>query len=126
MIFSINFIVNSFNTFTQVDNTYLSYLSVISTIASTSILFLYSYFGAYLFNLSIPNEQLPWAETSSQPYLLQSLYKVLLVLTFKLRKTSQGTGLLYSLALVTSIVFVYRLYKLLMKSHMFDDMVYRV
>ena len=126
MILSILSIVNSFNTFTQVDNTYLSYLSLISTITSTLILLVYSYLGAYLFNLSIPNLQLPWAETSSQPYLLQTLYKVMLVLTFKLRQLSHDLGLLYSLALVTSIVFAYRLYQVMMRSHMFDDTVYRV
>ena len=50
----------------------------------------------------------------------------MLALTFKLRTSSNDAGLLYSLALVTMIVCGYRVYLLLLKSHMFDDTVYRV
>lgn len=103
---------------------YLKSISVICSILSTVILALYSYFGSYLFNLAIPNEQLPWADTSHQPFLLQTVFKLLLVLTFKLRGV--GEGVLYSLAILTTAAAIYRVYLLLLKSHMFDDLVFRV
>lgn len=71
--------------FSLVDNNYLKYISIITSIISTIILAMYSYMGSYLFNLNIPNETLPWSDTSHQPSLLSALFKLLLVLTFKLR-----------------------------------------
>lgn len=124
LILSSLFILHSFFTFTQIENTYLKYLSFISSIVSSGILFAYSYLGSYLFNLSIPNEQLPWSDTSHQPYLLQTIFKLLLVLTFKMRYFS--SVLIYSMAVVTAAICGYRLYLLLLKSHMFDDTVYRI
>ena len=56
LILSILFILHSFYTFTSLDNIYLRYISVLCSIASVLILFIYCYIGAYLFNLSIPNE----------------------------------------------------------------------
>ncbi|TNV87759.1 hypothetical protein FGO68_gene17348 [Halteria grandinella] len=52
------------------------------------------------------------------------MFKLLLVITFKLRDVS--FVLIYSLAAVTAVVCGYRLYLLLLKSHMFDDTVYRI
>lgn len=48
----------------------------------------------------------------------------MLVLTFKMRYYSDV--LIYTMALVTTAVCACRLYLLLLKSHMFDDTVYRV
>lgn len=124
LILSALFILHSLYSFQALENAYIKYLSVIFSITSAAILFLYTYFGSYLFNLCIPNEQLPWADTSHQPYLLQTLFKIMLVLTFKMRYYSDG--LIYTMALVTTVVCGYRIYLLLLKSHMFDDTVYRV
>lgn len=66
---------------------------------------------------------IPWADTSHQPHLLQTLIKILLVLCFKLRG---NTVVLYILAAIIMTVIIYRLYVLLLKSHMFEDTVYRI
>lgn len=124
LILSILFILHSLYSFTALENSYLKYISVISSIISAGILFVYSYIGSYLFNLCIPNEQLPWADTSHQPYLLQTLFKLMLVLTFKMRY--YNAALIYSMALVSTVICAYRIYLLLLKSHMFNDTVYRV
>lgn len=64
LILSFLFILHSLFTFTEVENSFLRYLSVMFSMASAGILFAYCYIGSYLFNLCIPNEQLPWSDTS--------------------------------------------------------------
>lgn len=66
---------------------------------------------------------IPWSETSYQPHLLQSIFKLLLAITFKLR--AQSPSLLYSLAVLVTLVSAYRLHFVLAKTHMFNELIYR-
>ena len=67
------FILNNLWSFSDNDGI-LKYVSIAATIVSASIIALFSYFGAHLLNLTIPNDGLlPWADVSHQPQLLLTL-----------------------------------------------------
>lgn len=108
------FILHSFFSFEDLESAYLKSISMTCTFISTAIMAIYTYFGSYLFNLTIPNDLIPWSCTSHQPYLMQCLFKLFLMLTLKLR--NENLALLYSLSTITALVCMYRLYLLLHKS----------
>ena len=61
---SILFILDNLFSFSKLESVYLKAVSAICSILSSIILVVYSYGGSYLFNLSIPNEHIPWSDTS--------------------------------------------------------------
>jgi hypothetical protein len=61
---SILLILDNLFSFSSLDSVYLKSISAICSILCSIILVVYSYAGSYLFNLSIPNEHLPWSDTS--------------------------------------------------------------
>ena len=79
------------------------------------ILFIYTYIGSIFFNLASPTNIIPWADNSPKPYQISCLVKIAFLLTVKLRGVSNV--LMYSLAFLTLLVLIYKVYIMLVKTH---------
>lgn len=90
-------IVDSFGSFQNIDNIYVRYVSTVCTILNACGIGQFAYIGAYLFKIQLPNELAPWSDTTHQPAFYGNLFKILLVLTLRLRY--QSLILLYTLVL---------------------------
>lgn len=80
---------------------------------------LLSYLGAFIFKLPLPNELVPWSDTTHQPQLFTALFKIHLVLSVQLRD-SHSLILTYILVVCQCVALTYKLYHLIFKSHCMD------
>ncbi len=84
-------------------------------IVSYVILFIYTYLGSLFFNLASPTNIIPWSDNSPKPYQISCVVKIVFTLTVKLRNV--GNVLMYSLAFLTLLILVYKVYIMLVKTH---------
>jgi hypothetical protein len=96
--------LHSFLTFDKIENIYLRYLSLLSSILTSILLFFFTYLSAYLHTLYLPSgDPLPWSSTSCRLSLVHSLSRLLLTLTLVFRYYHHlPTPILYTLP-ITSI-----------------------
>lgn len=85
------------------------------SILSLMILFIYTYIGSLFFNLASPTKIIPWGDNSPKHYQLGCLIKIAFLLTVKLRSISNV--LMYSLAFLTLLILMYKVYIMLAKTH---------
>ena len=111
-------VLNNIFTFNEIGSTYLKYPSLVSTCLAIAFLVTLCYSTSVFFNLQVPNDKLPWSETSKKPYLLGCIVKFLLVMAFKLILRSRI--LIYVIAVLALLTLLYKLYTTIYRSHLFD------
>lgn len=75
--------ISNLSSFTELEDSYIKFLSMVASIINISVLTLFTYFGTALLNLPLPKTKLPWSESCHKLSLLYNLFRLLLVVTFK-------------------------------------------
>lgn len=96
----------------------MKFIVLVLICASIVFLMVIQYLLAQMFNLLLPNEFLPWAETSSKPYALGCIYKTILAFSYSFREQ-----LTIKLILLSCTIFIlaYKIYLRLKKSIVFNN-----
>ncbi len=100
-------LLNNVMTYDAITISQIKHLSVACSILGMALISLFSYLMANFLNLQVPNNLLPWSEAHERPFLLQSLFKVLIVIAFKFK---DNTPLLYILATLAFAIMLYKIY----------------
>ena len=115
--------LHSYLTFDKIENIYLRYLSLLSSILTSILLFLSTYLSAYLHTLHLPSlDSLPWSSTSSSPSLVHSLSRLLLTLTLVFRYYHHmPTPFLYPLTVATFLAYAWGLHLTVRKVYCYSE-----
>jgi hypothetical protein len=115
--------LHSFLTFDNIENIYLRYLSLLSSILTSILLFFFTYLSAYLHTLYLPSgDPLPWSSTSSSLSLVHSLSRLLLTLTLVFRYYHHlPTPILYPLTIATFLSYAWGLQLSVRKAYSFSE-----
>eukprot|EP00347_Sterkiella_histriomuscorum_P022497 403338271 len=94
------------------------YISLFLSIAIMFMVLFISYMQSQMFNLTIPHEKVPWAETSHSPFLAEIIFKFILAFMYQFRENIVIMHILIGSAIV---IQSQKIYHRSLKSFIFNE-----